>query len=378
MDDATLARLREEFPVARHWAYLNHAAVAPLPRRAVDRVASTALDVSAHGDRHWPERNAEAERVRGLATRLLGAREPREVAFVENTSGALSIVAEALPWQAGDNVVGALCEFPSNVYPWMRLADRGVELRMVPERDGGLDLDELAGTLDERTRVLALSWVQYASGYRADLARLGRLCRERGVLFVVDVIQGLGALALDVERDMVDVAAGSAHKWLLGPEGIGLLWISERVVDRLRPLRSGWRSVRDMLDWTTFDPTPAAGARRFESGTLNVLGIRALGGALEILLEAGPEAIERRVLALADRAAAGLAERGLEVIGRRRPEERSGIVAAVDPRRPAEEHFERLLARGVVVACRAGRLRVSPHFYNTEEEIERLLDGVAG
>ena len=378
MDDARLSRLREEFAVTARWAYLNHAAIAPLPRRAVDRAAATALDVSAHGDRHWPERNAEAERVRGLAARLLGARAAREVAFVENTSGALSIVAEALPWQAGDNVVGALCEFPSNVYPWMRLADRGVELRMVPERDGGLDLDELAGTMDERTRVLALSWVQYASGYRADLARLGRLCRERGVLFVVDVIQGLAALALDVERDLVDIAAGSAHKWLLGPEGIGLLWVSERVLDRLRPVRSGWRSVRDMLDWTTFDPTPAAGAKRFESGTLNVLGIRALGGGARDPARGRPGG---------DRAAGAGARRPCRRRARRararghRPPPPRGALGNRRRRRPAPP------GRGALrAAARAGRGRRLPSrpppglaaLLQHQEEIDRLIDGVAG
>jgi selenocysteine lyase/cysteine desulfurase len=181
----------------------------------------------------------EAERVRGLAARLLGARDPQEVAFVENTSTALSLVAEGLDWRPGDNVVGAALEFPTNVYPWMVLASRGVEYRMTPERDGRIDPEELLSLIDDRTRMLVLSWVQYASGFRSDLARLGEACRERGVLFVVDVIQGLGALALDVEAAHVDVAAGSCHKWLLGPEGIGLLYVSDRVIDRLRPARAG-------------------------------------------------------------------------------------------------------------------------------------------
>jgi cysteine desulfurase/selenocysteine lyase len=299
-----LLRLRdEEFPVTRECVYLNHAGIGPLSQRAATRMMMMAETVSRSGDRLWSDRMEEADRVRGLAARLLGARESHEVAFVENTSTALSLVAEGLDWRPGDNVVGAALEFPSNVYPWMGLASRGVEYRQVAERDGRIDPGEILALIDSRTRMLALSWVQYASGFRSDLARLGRACRERGVLFVVDVIQGLGALPLDVEADFVDVAAASAHKWLLGPEGIGLLYISDRVVERLRPARSGWRSMRDSFQWTAYDLTWNEGARRFESGTLNAYGIVALGGSLEVLLRVGAEEIEPRVLALADQLA---------------------------------------------------------------------------
>jgi selenocysteine lyase/cysteine desulfurase len=376
MDASTLQRFRDEIPVTGTCVYLNHAGMAALPRRAAERMQALAATVSLTGDRRWPERNDEVERVRGLAARLLGALAPHEVTFVENTSTGLSMVAEGLDWKPGDNVVGAQLEFPSNVYPWMRLADHGVEYRTVPERDGRIDEDELLSLLDERTRMLVLSWVQYASGYRADLAKLGAACRERGILFVVDVIQGLGALALDVERAQIDVAAASGHKWLLGPEGIGLLYVSDRVIERLRPVRSGWRSMQDSFDWTRFDVLFQDGAKRFESGTLNVYGIHALGGALELLAEAGMEAVEERVLALTERAAAGLAAQGFTVISSRRPGETSGIVTAVHPRIAAGDLVHRLAAVDIVTAARAGRFRISPHFYNTEEEIDRCLRAI--
>jgi selenocysteine lyase/cysteine desulfurase len=340
-------------------------------------MAMMAETVSRSGDRLWPGRMEEADRVRGLAARLLGARESHEVAFVENTSSALSLVAEGLDWQPGDNVVGAALEFPSNVYPWMGLASRGVEYRQVEERDGRIDPGEILARLDSRTRMLALSWVQYASGFRSDLARLGRACRERGILFVVDVIQGLGALPLDVEAGFVDVAAASAHKWLLGPEGIALLYVSDRVVERLRPARSGWRSMRDPFQWTAYDLTWNQGARRFESGTLNAYGIVALGGSLEVLLAVGAEEIEPRVLALADLAARGLEELGFSVVSSRRRGETSGIVTAVPPGRKAQSLIKPLDERGIVVAARAGRLRIAPHFYNTADEIERCLAELA-
>jgi cysteine desulfurase / selenocysteine lyase len=370
-----LLRLRDEqFPVTRECVYLNHAGVGPLSRRATARMAEMAGGTSRAGDRLWPERMDEVERVRGLAARLLGARDPHEVAFVENTSTALSLVAEGLDWRPGDNVVSAALEFPSNVYPWMGLAARGVEYRRAQEREGRIDPDEILSLIDGRTRMLALSWVQYASGFRSDLARLGAFCRERGVLFVVDVIQGLGALAIDVEQAHVDVAAASAHKWLLGPEGVALLYVSDRVVERLRPARSGWRSVRDPFQWTEFDLTWSEGARRFETGTLNVYGIAALGGSLEILLEVGLAEIEPRVLALTDLAARGLAGLGLAVVSSRRRGETSGIVTAVPSGRSADDLVKELNGRDVVLAARAGRLRIAPHFYNTAEEIERCLE----
>jgi cysteine desulfurase / selenocysteine lyase len=373
-----LLRLRDqEFPVTRECAYLNHAGVGPLSRRAAERMSMLAETVSRSGDRLWFDRMEEVERVRGLAARLLGARETREVAFVENTSTALSLAAEGLDWKPGDNVVGAALEFPSNVYPWMSLAARGVEYRRAEERDGRIDPEELFSLIDSRTRLLALSWVQYASGFRSDLARLGAACRERGVLFVVDVIQGLGALKLDVERELVDVAAASGHKWLLGPEGAGLLYVSDRVVDRLRPARSGWRSTRDMFQWADYDLTWAEGAKRFESGTLNVYGIVALGGSLEILQEAGAAAVEEQVLALTDRAARGLADLGFAVVSSRISGETSGIVTATHPRLDPTALVKRLGERDIVAAARAGRFRISPHFYNTEEEIDRCLGEIA-
>jgi selenocysteine lyase/cysteine desulfurase len=371
-----MASWRHEFPVTESWAYLNHAGIGPLPRRAAERMGALAANVAASGDREWPRRNDEAERVRGLAASLLGARHPHEVAFIENTSTGLSAVAEGLDWRPGDNVVGAAGDFPSNVYPWMHLADRGVEYRVVPERDGCIEPAEVVAAIDERTRLVAISWVQYATGFRHDLARLGAACHAVGALFVVDAIQGLGALAFDVERAQVDVAVASAHKWLLGPEGIGLLYVSDRVIARLRPTRSGWRSMRDMLAWTAFDIAWAAGAKRLESGTLNTYGIHGLGAALELLLDAGTAAVEARVLALADRAAAGLSACGLHLAAPRRAGETSGIVTATHPYATAEALVDHLLARGIVTAARAGRLRIAPHFYNTEDEIDRCIAAI--
>lgn len=374
---------RDLFPITERWTYLNHAAISPLPSTAVERVAELARTVAATGDRRWPERNDECERVRRQAARLLGAREAHEVAFVGNTSEALSIVASGLDWRTGDNVVAPAPEFPSNAYPWMALEAFGVEHRRVPERpDGTVAVDDLLARVDGRTRALAVSWVQYSTGFRIDLAALAEACRERDVLLVVDAIQGLGGIAFDAVAFGVDVVAAAAHKWLLGPEGVALLHVSDRVVDRLRSRRHGWRSVADPFEWVDLDPTPAEGALRFEAGTLNALGIVALGASLDLLLDLGPRRVEERILALAGRLADGLEARGFTLAAPRSaaspgaPSPASGIVAATRESTDPAALVDGLEERGVVVSHRAGRLRVAPHVYTSEEDVERFLAGL--
>ena len=389
--------LRRRMPVTHDLAYLNHAAIGPMPAAAAERMATLARTVAVTGDRRWPERNDGVEAVREQAAWLLGARHPHEVAFTGNTSEALSALAWGLDWRPGDSIVGAAPEFPSNVYPWLSLAPLGVEYRPVAERAGRVPAEDLLAAADERTRMVAISWVQYASGYRVDLARLAAGCRERDILLVVDAIQGVGALALDAARlggpgDLgLDAVALASHKWLLGPEGVGLLYVSDRVVERFRSPRQGWRSVAGKFEWGEIDPTPAEGALRFEAGTLNVYGIHALGASLELLRSAGQsageegtkEAVEARVLALADRAAAGLERLGFELAvgrspaGEGAPDETSGIVAGAHPERTAEELSDALAEQGIITSFRAGRLRISPHVYNTEDEIDRMLEALA-
>jgi len=372
-----LARLRELFPVTRRWVYMNHAALAPLPGPAADRLVAAARQAAADGDRRWPAWHEEIERVRGQAARLLGVAAASRIAFVENTSVALSLIAEGLPWKAGDNVVSAACEYPSNVFPWMNLRRFGVELRLVAAEDGRVPAEAVIARIDEGTRVVALSWVQYASGFRSDLARLGAACRERGVLFVVDAVQGLGALHLDAGALPVDAVAAGTQKWLLGTEGLGLLYLGPRAEERVRPTRAGPRSMRHMFDWDRLEIDWNDGALAHEPGTLNTLGILALGRSLEVLLDLGPRAVEARVLSLVDRLADGLTAAGLRVFSPRGAAERSGILSVIHPRQPAAALTARLEERGIRVTDRGGRLRLAPHVYNSEEEVERVVAELA-
>jgi selenocysteine lyase/cysteine desulfurase len=365
--------LRTEMPVTRDWAFLDHAAVAPLTERARRALGEWADDMTHHGVVHEGRWLKQIEEVRRQFGRLLNA-EPHDLAFVKNTSEGIGFVAEGLPWRVGDNVVIAAEEYPANVYPWMNLQSRGVEVRRVPSRGARVEIDDLLAALDGRTRLVSLSFVEFASGFRNDLDTIGRLCRERDILFCVDAIQGLGVLPLDVRKTPLDFLAADGHKWLLGPEGAGVFWIRRELVETLHPVSVGWKSVVGAWDFSTIDFRLEVHAGRWENGTPNISGIVALGASLGLLLEIGIDAIAARVLELTDYLCEKAAEAGLEVFSSRRVADRSGIVSLIVPGVEAREAAKRCRASGVVVNARAGRVRVSPHFYNTQEELDRFVN----
>jgi selenocysteine lyase/cysteine desulfurase len=368
--------LREEFPVTRRWAFFDHAAVAPLSAPAQRAVVEWAADMADNGDVHESLWFRRVNEVRGLFGRLLNA-DPLDVAFVKNTSEGVGIVAEGFPWRPGDNVVTAAEEYPANLYPWMNLAGRGVELRTVPSRGSRLFTDDIRAALDARTRVLSLSWIEYSSGFRNDLDALGQLCRERGIFFFLDAIQGLGVLPLDVQKTPIDGLAADGHKWLLGPEGAGVFYLRREWVERLHAVGVGWNSVVGARDFSKIDFTLKPHAGRWESGTLNVGGIHALGASLELLLGLGIDTIAERVFELTNMLCERARSAGLEVFSSREPGERSGIVSLVPPsgKEPAALK-KRCRDEGIVINLRAGRLRVSPHCYNSFEEIDRLVQAL--
>lgn len=365
-------KFREQFAVTSRWAYFDHAAVAPLPEPARAALAEWADDAAAEGVAAWPAWQRRVEETRRRAGRLLNA-EPADVAFIKNTSEGISFIAEGLDWRPGDNVVTASDEYPSNLYPWMNLRDRGVEVRLVPSRDGRVLVDDLAATFDARTRLLSLSFVEYATGFRNDLDSVGTLCRQREVFFFVDAIQGLGAFPLDVRRVPVDFLAADGHKWLLGPEGAGILYVRRELVDRLHTAEVGWHSVVHEHDFSRIELALKPNAGRWESGTLNVGGIAALGASLGMLLDAGVEAVGERILELTDYLCERARASGYGVYSSRATGEASGIVSLTGVVDPAAS-VRRCKAAGVIVNNRAGRLRVSPHAYNSFDEIDHLLD----
>ncbi|MFN4258811.1 MAG: aminotransferase class V-fold PLP-dependent enzyme [Gemmataceae bacterium] len=366
--------VRAAFPVTRRWAYLDHAAVAPISGPARQAMRDWADDLAENGLADEPRWRRRVEETRRLAAQLLNA-DPLDIAFIKNTSEGIGIVAEGWPWQPGDNIVTAAEEYPANIYPWLNLASRGVETRRVPSRGNRLEIDDLRAALDARTRLVSLSFVEFASGFRNDLDAIGSLCRARGIPFFVDAIQGLGVLPLDVQRVPVDFLAADGHKWLLGPEGAGIFYIRREMVERLRPIGVGWNSVVGCRDFSRIDFRLKPHAGRWESGSLNVAGITALGGSLELLVSLGMDAIAARVRELTDYLGAQAEAAGWPVFSSRQPQDASGIVSLIPPTGTNLRQLVRTSrAEGIIINQRAGRLRVSPHCYNNLDDLDRLME----
>ena len=367
---------RLQMPVAARWAYFDHAAVAPLPATTRGAIVQWARQAADEGDTVWPAWSRRVEDARKLAARLLGADES-EVALVHSTTEGIGLVAEGYPWRDGDNLVTVDNEFPSNLYPWMNLASRGVEARRVTTRDGRLDLTALAAACDTRTRIIAVSWVGYVSGWRADLDALVELAKSKGTLLFIDAIQGLGVFPLDVKATPIDFLAADGHKWLLGPEGAGLFYLRREHLDLLRPIGVGWHSVVHASDYSRIELTLKPSAARYEGGTQNMVGFMGLAESLELLAQFGPEAISQRILAITDLACQRLEQIGARLASHREGNHRSGIVSFEMPGRDSLETKRRCLAAGVVLSARAGKLRIAPHAYANEQDVERLIEALA-
>ena len=358
--------VRELFPVTRNVVYFNHAAVGPLSSRACEAMERHARDQRDFGAMHWREWYAEIERLRDAAGRLIGA-EAKEVAILKNTSEGLSFVAEGLRWRAGDNVVTTALEFPSNWTPWKRLGRRGVECRVAPLPT----VEEIEPLIDARTRIVTVSSVAFHNGFTADLEAIGALCARRSVLFCVDAIQSAGALPIDVKRANIAFLAADGHKWICGPEGAAIFYVAAEHRDELEVVESGWTNVDRKGKFIDCGLELLPDARRFEAGSLNTNGIYGAHAAIELLLEIGIDEIAAEVLRLA----AKLRER-LREIGFQAAETRSGIVGATPPDVDMSIiRLHRLLdEERIITAPREGLLRFSPHFYNDDEEIDRVIE----
>ena len=366
-----IEKIRKEFPVTEHRLFMDHARVAPLPRPVQAAITAFAEDACEQGTAHYPEWIKETEIVRSRFAKLINA-ESDEVAFVKNTSEGLSIVANGIDWKEGDNVVIPDIEFPANVYPWMNLKRRGVEVRFVKAVRGRVPFEQITAQVNSRTRVLSISSVEFNSGYRNDLKRIGEFCKEKNIYFCVDAIQSLGVIPMDVREFNVDFLSADGHKWMLSIEGVGGFYISKRVLEDIRPAVVGWDSVINSADYSNYDFTLKPDARRFEEGSCNTLGIYAFGAALALLEEEGIGNIEQRVLHLGDHIIQHLQKRHLKTLSSIEPGERSGSVCFagdIDYKKLASY----LIEHKVIVSVRDHFVRLSPHFYNTEEEIDRFF-----
>ena len=367
--------LEQEFPVADNYIYLNHAAVAPWPSRTGTAVRQFAAQNVDMGARDYPVWLAAEQGLRTALARFINAASADDIALLKNTSEGLSVIAHGYPWNSGDNVVICDEEFPSNRIVWESLAARGVTVRSVPVQ--GIEDPELAllAAMDGNTRMLSVSSVQFASGLRLDLARLGHGCRAKGVAFCVDAIQGLGVLVHDVQAMHIDFLVADAHKWLLGPEGIAVFYCAARWRERLALHAYGWHMTEDHLNFDRRDWQPAHTARRFECGSPNMLGIHALAASLTLLVEIGPKEIQRRVVGNADYLFDAIRQRPyLELITSPAPGRYAGIVTFRHTQVANDILYRQLASHNVVCAQRGGGIRFSPHFYNRHDALEAALE----
>lgn len=365
---------RSEFPVTERYIYLDHSGVAPASLRVKVAIEKFLSESAEGGAFHYPAWTQRVGEIRRTCARLVNG-DASEIAFVKSTSHGLSIVAEGLDWRAGDNLLVYEKEFPSNIYPWMNLQRKGVEVRFIPSRGGRVEIDDIENLIDRKTRLLAVSSVQFVNGFRIDLPRVGELCKRKNILLCVDAIQSLGVLPMDVRTFRIDFLSADAHKWLLGPEGTGIFYCRRELAERIHPPLTGWKSVQNELEFERPRFLLKSDALRFEEGSMNLPGIFGLGAAVALLLEVGIENIENRVLGLGDLIIHEAKRRRFTVLTPGAREERGGNVTFAGGFDPHEVR-DRLRGRGIMVNVRGGGLRVSPHFYNTETEIERFFQAL--
>lgn len=363
------------FPIARRYAYLDHANIAPLatPVRSTMEVFLSRQSEEPFELAHWERLKTQ---VRGRIAELVSAK-PDSIAFIKNTTTGLGLVAAGLDWREGDNVVGVDREFPANIYPWMNLRRKGVELRLQRSSEGRVDIPALVGLCDQRTRVVTVSAVQFWNGFRIDLSALRSAMRGKHALIVVDGIQAVGAMHVDLSQGAVDFFCAGAQKWLLGPIGAGFAYVGPRMLEQLVPPFVGMDSVVHDHEYFTYDLTLKPDARRYEEASPNYPGILGMGAAVNLLLRAGPAVVEAEALRLADKLRTELTRLGYELVLKpRSPGERSAIVSFRHPRIvPAEVHG-RIRDAGVLISLRGDFLRASPHYYNHDADLDHLLEAL--
>lgn len=371
---------RSQMPIVPKWAYFDHAAVSPLSQPATEAIAAFSAEASELGDTVWPQWAARVEHLRDLFAKLLRC-DRGEICMVPNTTTGINLVAEGWPWEPGDNIVLPEGEFPSNLFPWQNQQARGVELRIVPRRDGRVLIEDLIAQVDDSTRIIAVSWVGYGSGFRIDVDQLVQQAHRRGVMVLLDAIQGLGMYPLDLQKTPVDFLAADGHKWLLGPEGAGMAMIRRDHLNKLRCGNVGWGSVKNSYNYADPKLELRDTAARFESGSANMVGITALAASVEMFCRVrevhGDDAISRRVINLAETLDGSLRKLGVHTRLPADEAHRSGILTFNVPDVEPSEVRKRAMEQKVVVSCRDGGVRASIHAYNDDQDLDRLTHVVA-
>ncbi|WP_459557370.1 aminotransferase class V-fold PLP-dependent enzyme [Lacunimicrobium album] len=365
-----------EMAVDPSWVYLDHAAVAPLPPATAAAIIDWVRSVEQFGCANWPAWRAKLEDLRGTAARLINA-STDEMALIRSTTEGINFVAEGFPFREGDNVVVPANEFPSNLFPWMNLKRRGVEVRIVPVDDGQVNLERLNEACDSKTRIVAASWVSFNSGHRIDPSQLAEIAHRHGALAFLDAIQGLGMFPLDVKASGIDFLAADGHKWLLGPEGAGVFYIKAEHLNLLDPVSIGWNSVESSYNFDTPELNVKKTAQRYEGGTYAMPGFQGLKASLDLFEKFGIKAISESLHEVTNELVSHMESLGGRTTANRSDDHWSGIVpfefAGHDPMEIRNKLFE----KKVLCSVRGGKVRFSPHAYTTPEMLQRLTDHLA-
>jgi len=366
---------RALFPVTEHFNYLNHAAVGILPIPVRDAIIEF---VDAHATTGivgvWPY-DLRLTEYRSEIARFIGA-DAEEIAVLRNSADGANAIAAGLRWEPGDEIILGDNEFPSNAYPWLACRDLGAKVRLIETERERLTPDVLRKHISKRTRVVTVSWVSFMDGYRHDLAGLAEVAHDHGALLCVDVMQSLGAFPLDVRSTGVDAVYAGGAKWLMALQGVSFLYVRKALIDRLRLAAPGWRSAANLWDFLNYEQAPVNDASRFEGGTVNFVGALSLAKAIEVLAAPGRR-IAEHVLELTDRLCDGLQRMGAEIASDRSPETSSAIVTFKLPQHDPIELGRILQKEKIITTYRTNGVRVSPHGYNTEREIDDLLTAVS-
>ena len=364
------------FPITKSRIFMAHAAVTVLPGPVAEAM-SALIQRCSEDFRDFSETLALIQRTRESAARLINA-SPDEIALLGPTSLGLSLVANGITWAPGDEVVCYLDDYPANVYPWMNLRDKGVQIRFIePAQVGELTVEALQRVLTPKTKLVALASCSFLSGFRIDIAAIGKLLRKQGILFCLDAIQTLGAFPTTVEY--VDFLSADAHKWLLGPLAIGVVYVRKELFEVCRPTLLGAWNLKAPNFIAQNQIEFVEGAQRYEPGVLNLPGVAGMKAAIDFLHEIGIDKIAQRILSIRSRLVSGLTELGFTTLGENNPSmHQSGIITVAHPTRDIVSEHKRLLENGIVCSPRQDRqgnqyLRFSPHFYNSEDEIDRVL-----
>lgn len=368
-------KYRNYFPITDRHTYLDHAGVGPVStkvKESVDQFMQTALYEAGFSYDKWMER---VHRTREISARLIGASSD-EIAFVKNTSHGISLVASGIDWSSDDNMLVFEKEFPSNIYPWLNLQKRGVEIRFIKANENGeFCLSDIEKLTDNKTKIISLSSVQYSNGFKSDLESIGSFCRANNILFFVDAIQSLGVLPMDVSKYKIDFLAADGHKWMLAPEGTGIFYCSKEKSEIITPTILGWKSIMDESNYGNINFELKTNALKFEEGSLNTLGIYALGQAISLLLEAGIDDIGKKVQQTGEYVIENARKRGFEIVCPQDTNKRGGIIS-FSGNFDKQNLKDKLRENNIMVNYRGGAIRVSPHFYNNNQDIDRLFQSI--